>query len=112
MTLSLLIIFLITVPVINASIKVDLPKEQLIDKVVADEMAVISVTKDGEVIFNGTFLGDSEQYFDVLSNLLKTNNLTAIQVYGDSSVSFEKIELMINQLRSLDVETITLVTKQ
>ena len=109
--LVLLIIFLITIPVINASIKVDLPEERFNDAVLTDDVAILSVTKDGQVFFNGALIGDSTQYIETLSNLLKTNPLNSIQVHGDSDIPFDKIELIINQMRSLDVETITLVTK-
>ena len=109
--LVLLIIFLITIPVINASIKVDLPEERFNDAVLTDDVAILSVTKAGQVFFNGALLGDGTQYVETLSNLLKTNPLNSIQVHGDSDVPFDKIELIINQMRSLDVETITLVTK-
>jgi len=109
--LVLLIIFLITIPVINASIKVDLPEERFNDAVVTDDVAILSITKSGQVFFNGALLGDGTQYVESLSNLLKTNPLNSIQVHGDSDVPFDKIELIINQMRSLDVETITLVTK-
>ena len=109
--LVLLIIFLITIPVINASIKVDLPEEQFNDIVGKDATAVLSVTKTGQVFFNGALLGDDTRYIETLSNLLKTNPLNSIQVHGDSDIPFDKIELIINQMRSLDVETITLVTK-
>ena len=109
--LVLLIIFLITIPVINASIKVDLPEEQFNDAVVKDDVAVLSVTKAGQVFFNGALLGDGTQYIETLSNLLKTNPLNSVQVHGDSDIPFVKIELIINQMRSLDVETITLITK-
>ena len=109
--LVLLIIFLITIPVINASIKVDLPEERFNDTVVTDDVAILSVTKAGQVFFNGALLGDGTQYVETLSNLLKTNPLNSIQVHGDSDVPFDKIELIINQMRSLDVETITLISK-
>ena len=109
--LVLLIIFLITIPVINASIKVDLPEERFNDAVMTDDVAILSVTKAGQVFFNGALLGDDTQYFETLSNLLKTNPMNSIQVHGDSDIPFEKIESIINQMQSLDVETITLVTK-
>ena len=109
--LVLLIIFLITIPVINASIKVDLPEERFKDAVLTDDVAILSVTKAGQVFFNGALLGNGTQYIETLSNLLKTNPLNSIQVHGDSDVPFDKIELIINQMRSLDVETITLISK-
>ena len=109
--LVLLIIFLITIPVINASINVDLPEERFNDTDVTEDAAVISLTKAGQVFFNGALLGDGTEYIETLSNLLKTNPLNSIQVHGDSDVPFDKIELIINQMRSLDVETITLVSK-
>ena len=109
--LVLLIIFLITIPVINASIKVDLPEERFNDTVSSDDLAVLSVTKTGQVFFNGALLGDSTKYTEALSNLLKTNPLNSVQIHGDSDIPFDKIELIINQMRSLEVATITLVTQ-
>ena len=109
--LVLLIIFLITVPVINASIKVDLPEERFDDAVLTDDVAILSVTKAGQVFFNGALLGDGTEYIETLSNLLKSNPLNSLQVHGDADIPFDKIELIITQMRSLDVETITLVTK-
>ena len=109
--LVLLIIFLITIPVINASIKVDLPEERFNDAVMPDDVAILSVTKAGQVFFNGALLGSDTQYIETLSNLLKTNPLNSIQVHGDSDIPFDRIELIINHMRSLDVETITLVTR-
>ena len=50
--LVLLIIFLITIPVINASIKVDLPEERFNDAVMTDYVAILSVTKAGQFFFN------------------------------------------------------------
>ncbi len=109
--LVLLIIFLITIPVINASIKVELPEDQFPDKVTNDQTAVISVTKEKGVFFNSTFLGNLMQDKETLVNLLKSNKVTSIQIHGDSRVSFDKIEFIIDQVRSADVEKITLVTK-
>ena len=109
--LVLLIIFLITIPVINASIKVDLPEERFKDTVVTDGVAIISVTKAGEVFFNGALLGDGTKYIETLSNLLKTNPLNSVQVHGDSDIPFDKIESIINQMQAFDVEKITLVTR-
>ena len=109
--LVLLIIFLITIPVINASVKVDLPDERFAEKVRSEDIATITVTNEENIFFNGTLLGDYGEYAGLLSNLLKTNKVKAVQIYGDSNVSFEKIELVISQLRDLGVETITLVTR-
>ena len=109
--LVLLIIFLITIPVINASIKVNLPEERFNDAVLTDDVAILSVTEAGQVFFNGALLGGGTEYIETLSNLLKTNPLNSVQVHGDSDIPFDKIELIIKQMRSLDVETITLVTK-
>ena len=109
--LVLLIIFLITIPVINASIKVDLPEEKFSEEILTDEIGVISVTAEGNIFFNGTFLGDSQKYTETLSNLFKSNKIKFIQVHGDAAVSFKKIESVINQLRLLGIEKITLVTR-
>ena len=58
--LVLLIIFLITVPVINETIKLELPKESNIPLITKPENIVIAVNRDGEVFWGVERLPDLE----------------------------------------------------
>ena len=52
--LVLLIIFLITIPVVTTSIKVDLPKESNVQRETTPETVIISVDKAGHIFLYDT----------------------------------------------------------
>jgi len=56
--LVLLVIFLITIPIITKTIKVDLPKAANIPTVTKPENITLSVDVDGNVFWNGLAAGD------------------------------------------------------
>lgn len=56
--LVLLIIFIITVPVLTHSVKLDLPRAQNELNVVRPETVIISVTTDGAIHWNETVVDD------------------------------------------------------
>jgi biopolymer transport protein ExbD len=58
--LVLLIIFLITIPVVNQSIKLELPKERNVPTQTKPENIVIAVSRDGDVFWGVERLPDIE----------------------------------------------------
>lgn len=56
--LVLLVIFLITIPIITKTIKVDLPKAANIPTVTKPENITLSVNVDGDVYWNGGLMAD------------------------------------------------------
>jgi len=62
--LVLLIIFLITVPVITQTVRLELPKEINIPNQTKPENIVLAVDKDGDMFWNTTKLRDTNELFD------------------------------------------------
>ena len=58
--LVLLIIFLITIPVVTQSIKLELPKERNLPTQTKPENIVIAVNRDGEVYWGLERMADNE----------------------------------------------------
>jgi len=93
--LVLLIIFLITVPVINETIKLELPKETNIPLITKPENVVIAVNRDGEVFWGVERLPDME----ALVARLKVESIKEpqpeVHIRGDLEARYEAVGRVI-----------------
>ncbi|BAL96778.1 MAG: biopolymer transporter ExbD [Rubrivivax sp.] len=89
--LVLLIIFLITIPVVTQSIKLELPKERNIPLQTKPENIVIAVNRDGEMFWGIERLPDIE----TLVNRLKVESVKEpqpeVHIRGDGDVRYESV---------------------
>ena len=89
--LVLLIIFLITIPVVTQSVKLDLPKERNLPTQTKPENIVIAVNRDGEVYWGLERMPDNE----TLVNRLKLESVKEpqpeVHIRGDSEVRYESV---------------------
>jgi biopolymer transport protein ExbD len=89
--LVLLIIFMITVPVITQTIKLDLPIEKNIPLMTKPENITIAVNRDGDVFWGTERVPDIE----TLVNRLKVESVKEpqpeVHIRGDQSVRYEAI---------------------
>jgi len=92
--LVLLIIFLITIPVITQSVKVDLPKAANIPTQTKPENINIAVDKDGNVYWN-TMLVDQQQLLDRLRAVATQDPQPEVHVRGDRETKYEHIGRVI-----------------
>jgi len=93
--LVLLIIFLITVPVINETIKLELPKETNIPLITKPENITIAVNRDGEVFWGVERLPDLE----ALVARLKVESIKEpqpeVHIRGDLEARYEAVGRVI-----------------
>jgi biopolymer transport protein ExbD len=89
--LVLLIIFLITVPVITQTIKLDLPKEQNIPLMTKPENITIAVNREGEIFWGIERVPDIE----ALVARLKVESIKEpqpeVHIRGDLEVRYESV---------------------
>jgi biopolymer transport protein ExbD len=89
--LVLLIIFLITIPVVTQSIKLDLPKESNVPTQTKPENIVIAVDRDGDVYWGLERVPDIES----LVNRMKVESVKVpqpeVHIRGDSEVRYESV---------------------
>jgi biopolymer transport protein ExbD len=88
--LVLLIIFIITIPVINKAIKVDLPKgdAQLIAK--KDESVDVSITADGSILWDKEVVSDTDLPQRV-QEAAGQNPPPVLRIYADRAVAYERV---------------------
>jgi biopolymer transport protein ExbD len=93
--LVLLIIFLITVPVVTHTVKVDLPKDrnQIFKTHIED--VDLSVTKDGDVYWGQKKLADNNDLLDRLKAVSVLTPQPEVHIRGDQTARYEFVGRVI-----------------
>ncbi|MDP1693599.1 MAG: biopolymer transporter ExbD [Burkholderiaceae bacterium] len=89
--LVLLIIFLITIPVVTQSIKLELPKERNVPTQTKPENIVIAVNRDGEVFWGIERLADNESLVTRLKTVSVKEPQPEVHIRGDGEVRYEVV---------------------
>jgi biopolymer transport protein ExbD len=92
--LVLLIIFLITVPVVTQTIKLELPKERNLPTLTKPENVVIAVNRDGEVYWGTQRIADNELLVAKLKEATKPQEgkpQPEVHIRADSGVRWEPV---------------------
>ena len=92
--LVLLIIFLITIPVITQSVKVDLPKAANIPTQTKPENITIAVDREGNTYWN-TMRVTQDQLLERLRAVATQNPQPEVHVRGDRGTKYEHIGRVI-----------------
>jgi biopolymer transport protein ExbD len=93
--LVLLIIFLITIPVVTQTIKLDLPKERNLPTQTKPENIVLAVNRDGEVHWGLQRLADAEELVARLKTEAVKDPQPEVHIRGDLEVRYESIGRVI-----------------
>ncbi len=89
--LVLLIIFLITIPVVTQTIKLDLPKENNIPLQTKPENIVIAVNREGEIYWGIERLPDIEALVTRLKLQAVKEPQPEVHIRGDNEVRYESV---------------------
>ncbi len=89
--LVLLIIFLITIPVVTQTIKLELPKERNLPTLTKPENIVIAVNRDGEVFWGLQRMPDTEALVARLKIESVKEPQPEVHIRGDLEVRYESV---------------------
>jgi biopolymer transport protein ExbD len=89
--LVLLIIFLITIPVINKTVKVDLPKAVNIPTQTKPENITIAVDKNGVIYWNDKRVADRNELLGLIEGAAVRKPQPEIHIRGDKETRYEAI---------------------
>ena len=93
--LVLLIIFLITIPVVTQSIRLELPKERNLPTQTKPENIVLAVNRDGEVHWGMQRLADAEELVARLKTEAVKDPQPEVHIRGDMEVRYESVGRVI-----------------
>jgi len=89
--LVMLIIFLITIPVINKTVKVELPKAVNIPTQTKPENITIAVNKEGQIFWNDKSIPNMETLLDNIKTAAVKKPQPELHIRGDRDTRFEAI---------------------
>lgn len=89
--LVMLIIFLVTIPVINKTVKVDLPKAANIPTVTKPENITIAIDRNGNIYWNEGLVPDRTRLQDLVVSAARQNPQPEIHIRGDAQTRYEAV---------------------
>jgi biopolymer transport protein ExbD len=89
--LVLLIIFLITIPVVNSSIAVSLPREQNQAREARQENVIVTVDAQGAIYWFETRLPDAQVLTELLVKVAAMQPQPELHIRGDVRADYESI---------------------
>ena len=108
--LVLLIIFMISAPLLQSGIEIDLPKTRA---AVLDEEAtgvIITVDNKGGIYVNDVWTR-AENLENSLRSAMAEENTTSVFLRGDSTIAYGAIISVIGRMKEMGIENIGLVTQ-
>jgi biopolymer transport protein ExbD len=109
--LVLLIIFLITVPVVTQTIKLELPKETNIPTQTKPENITLAVDRDGNMYWNTKKLADTNELFEELKPYAIKVPQPEVHIRGDLSARYEPIGRIVYTLQRAGIVKIGFITE-
>jgi biopolymer transport protein ExbD len=108
--LVLLIIFLITIPVVTTSIKVDLPKEQNVVREAKAETVIISVNQAGQIYLYDTPVKTPAELIERLKKFAVMKPQPDVQIRGDAQSAFESVGRVMYAVQSAGITKVGFIT--
>ena len=108
--LVLLIIFLITIPVVTTSIKVNLPKEQNTVRETKPENVIISVNSSGQIFLYDTPIKSGQDLRKQLDKFAKMTPQPEVQIRGDGQSKFEAVGKVMSAVQQSGIHKVSFIT--
>ena len=109
--LVLLIIFLITIPVVTQSIKLDLPKERNLPTQTKPENIVIAVNREGEIFWGIERLPDIETLVTRLKKESVKEPQPEVHIRGDLEVRYESVGRVVVACQRAGIYKVGFITE-
>jgi biopolymer transport protein ExbD len=109
--LVLLIIFLITIPVVTQSIKLELPKERNLPTQTRPENVVLAVNRDGEVYWGMERMPDNETLVNRLKLEAVKEPQPEVHIRGDLEVRYEAVGRVVVACQRAGIYKVGFITE-
>lgn len=111
--LTLLIIFMVTAPIMNNSIRVTLPKGQSREDAGAKQEMIVTIDKQGSLFFNGQSVPASDALIALIKKQATGDADSTVFVQADETVSYGKVLELVDNIKVVGgISYVALATKQ
>jgi len=108
--LVLLIIFLITIPVVTTSVRVDLPREVQQPRETKPDNIILSVNARGQAFLFDTPLRSQAEMVKQLQTLADKKPPPEVQIRGDAQTDYEAVGRVLFAAQSVGLTKVRFVT--
>jgi biopolymer transport protein ExbD len=108
--LVLLVVFLVTAPMLNNSIELNLPKESA-KEISQNDKIVISIKKSGQYYIEEEKVGDDE-LVNILEKIAKNHPKKQIHIRADIEVKYGKVSKVLATAQRLGLSNVGFVTQK
>jgi biopolymer transport protein ExbD len=108
--LVLLIIFLITVPVVTASIPVRLPRQSAVPAASDPKTVTVTVTQSGALFWNDTPLADASVLAARLSEAAEQSPQPLVRLRGDGDAAYAEVARVVTACRAAGLTRLGFLT--
>ena len=109
--LVLLIIFLITIPVVSASVNVNLPVESAQWRDTSGDYVVISVDRVGNLYFNDVFAPDIQALSSMMQSMADRSPQPELHIRADASAPYAYVGQVIDTAQGYGFARVNLITE-
>lgn len=108
--LVLLVIFMVTAPMMQQGVEVNLPKAEAKSLAAKEETLVVSIEKSGRTSINAAEIAP-DQLTDKLNSMLAGRAKREVFLKADSSVPYGDVVKVMAQIKGAGVERLGMVTE-
>jgi biopolymer transport protein TolR len=108
--LVLLVIFMVTAPMMQQGVQVNLPKAETKSLAPKEDTLVVSVEKSGRTFINTSEV-QADQLKDKLNSMLAGREKREVFLKADSSVPYGEVVRVMAQIKGAGVERLGMVTE-
>ena len=105
---TLLVIFIITAPILQGGVEVELPRADA-GPITQAEGAVVTIAEDGQIFLDDTPMASREEFLEFLPGYLEGKGNPPVFVRGDRRVIYGEVMELFGLLRELEVTEVNLV---
>lgn len=108
--LVLLIIFMVTAPLMQRGVDVDLPRTAT-QTSENEERLIVSITKEGRVFIGDVQIPIEDLTDQIMKRVVHMKNKNAVFLRGDAALQYKVIMQVMDQIKAAGVPTVGLVTE-
>lgn len=109
--LVLLIIFLLTIPVVNSAVAVQLPREAAPSSQATSQTVLISVDARGQVYWFDTLLESPQALLDRLARVAAMSPQPEVHIRGDARGSYEPVGRVVFACQQMGIARVGFVAE-
>ena len=108
--LVLLIIFMVTAPVIQSGIEVNVPKTQVVREI-AEEKLIVSIDKEQKLYLQNDPVNNVNELGNKIREKLLDPTRQSVYLRADQSVPFQTFATVLDHLKLAGIENVSIVTQ-